>query len=113
MKILLSAIGSFLFAITTAATAAWCAAAESQPAPTPPGAPSLPPPSAESPRPAVPPSTRDPGMVKEPETTGPPGAVVTPPVVDPHIAVNPEEPRAEEKTPREGGEAPPAPAPSR
>lgn len=34
-------------------------------------------------------------MVKEPEVTGPPGAVVTPPVVDPQIAVNPEE-RAQE-----------------
>jgi hypothetical protein len=81
--------------IAALAPAAWVSAAtmESPPAPSQPESPA--PPSGEPSNQA--PSPRDPGMVKEPEVTGPPGAVVTPPVVDPQIAVNPEE-RAQEGT---------------
>jgi hypothetical protein len=50
-------------------------------------------------------------MVKTPEITGPPESVVTPPVVDPRMAVNPEQPDTAQ-SPREGP-APTPPAPAR
>jgi hypothetical protein len=70
----------------------------------PPSGPSVPPPSSEIPPPeaeAAPPS-QDPGIVKKPDVEPLPGSVVVPPVVDPKIAVNPEEPRRQESpTPSE------------
>ena len=68
-------------------------AAESVPAPP---MPSIPPPSdgpSAEPTPAPP---RDPGIVKQPETVPLPGSVVVPPVVDPKMAVNPDEPKQQE-----------------
>jgi hypothetical protein len=63
------------------------------------------PPPTEAPKPEELPS-RDPGIVKQPETVPHPDSVVTPPVVDPRMAVNPEEPQPE---PKEGGQLAPAP----
>lgn len=65
-------------------------AADIIPAPEPPAqAPSQPP--AERSQPDVAPSPRDQGMVKQPDTIPHPDSVVTPPVVDPKMAINPEE----------------------
>lgn len=47
----------------------------------------------------VEPSPRDPGIVKQPETVPHPGSVVTPPVVDPKMAVDPDAPTKEERHP--------------
>ncbi len=56
--------------------------------------PSQPPPRGQSPaepsRPNIEPGPTDPGMVKQPETVPHPDSVVTPPVVDPKMAINPE-----------------------
>ena len=69
-------------------------------APTPP-VPSVPPPSDVPPAETAP-SPSDPGIVKKPEIEPLPGSVVVPPVVDPKIAVNPDEPKQQEPpAPRE------------
>ncbi|HEV2175031.1 MAG TPA: hypothetical protein VGR71_15765 [Nitrospira sp.] len=39
---------------------------------------------------------RDQGIVKQPDTVPLPGSVVVPPVVDPKMAVNPDEPKQQE-----------------
>ena len=44
-------------------------------------------------------------MVKQPETTPHPDSVVTPPVVDPKMAVNPDQPATEQS-----GREPPTPS---
>jgi hypothetical protein len=62
----------------------------------PPPSPSDPPPS-EVPSPEAAPPSQDPGIVKKPDVEPLPGSVVVPPVVDPKIAVNPEEPRQQEQ----------------
>ncbi len=49
--------------------------------------------------PDAPPSTRDPGMVKQPETAPHPDSVVTPPVIDPKMAIDPEARTEEERHP--------------
>jgi len=63
----------------------------------------LPPPAPQSPSgdnpesrpkatpPDIPPPSRDPGIVKQPKTVPHPDSVVVPPVVDPGMAVNPEQ----------------------
>jgi hypothetical protein len=81
-------------------------AADIVPAPeSPPPAPSQPPES----KPEVAPSPRDPGMVKQPETIPHPGSVVTPPEVDPKMAINPEAspPHALEPSERPNQDQPP------
>lgn len=47
----------------------------------------------KTPPPDLPPPSRDPGIVKQPETVPHPDSVVVPPVVDPGMAVNPEQPQ--------------------
>ena len=66
------------------------------------------PPSSQVPTPEpVPPPLEDPGIVKKPDVEPLPGSVVVPPVVDPKIAVNPEEPRPQEPAaPRERDQQP-------
>jgi hypothetical protein len=64
-------------------------AADIIPAPEPPAAPEGQPP-VEGSQSEVAPSPRDQGMVKQPETVPHPDSVVTPPVVDPKMAINPE-----------------------
>jgi len=73
----------------------------------PPPAPSQP--LAEQSKPEVAPSPRDPGMVKQPETVPHPDSVVTPPVVDPKMAINPEaaSPQPVEPSERPNIEQPP------
>lgn len=67
----------------------------------------------DSPKAEVRPSQKDPGMVKQPETVPHPDSVVTPPVVDPRMAVSPEGPTHDPMAvPRSGNPGPP-PAPSR
>ncbi|BCA53496.1 hypothetical protein W02_06360 [Nitrospira sp. KM1] len=61
---------------------------DAQPAPRDPG---TAPPGTTAPRQDIPPDPRDPGMVKQPDVIPNPDAVVTPPVVDPGMAVNPDE----------------------
>ena len=53
-------------------------------------------PPSESPALEPAPAPRDPGMVKQPDVEPLPGSVVVPPVVDPKIAINPEEPKPQE-----------------
>jgi len=97
----------FVAVVMVGAASGWSVAAEQQS----PNAPIPAPPSAEPPKSDVPPSPLDPGMVKEPEVKGVPGAVVTPPVVDPRMAVNPEQPPTDDtRTPRT--EPPPPQVPS-
>lgn len=62
--------------------------------------------------PDPPPPSRDPGIVKQPETIPHPDSVVVPPVVDPGMAVNPEQPQgAKPNQPpaRDNPQADPAP----
>ena len=54
------------------------------------------PPRSDVPSPEPTPAPRDPGIVKQPETVPLPGSVVVPPVVDPKMAVNPDEPKQQE-----------------
>lgn len=49
--------------------------------------------------PNVEPSPRDPGILKQPETVPHPDSVVTPPVVDPKMAIDPDAPTKEERHP--------------
>jgi len=96
-------IGTAVCAALIALTA-WSASADTSPSTKRPDTPA--PPSTEAPNKPDPyPGTRDPGMVKQPDVQDAPGAVVTPPVVDPKMAVNPEQPQAKESAP-----APPAPS---
>ncbi|MEP7152614.1 MAG: hypothetical protein ABI856_12965 [Nitrospira sp.] len=48
------------------------------------------PPHAQPPQPPAPPSKIDPGIQKQPDTVPNSKAIVTPPVVDPHMAIDPE-----------------------
>ena len=56
-------------------------------------------PSIEKSVPESPPSTRDSGMVKQPETVPHPDSVMTPPVIDPKMAIDPEAKTKEERHP--------------
>ncbi len=71
-------------------TALHARAGELSPAPGSGAPPSAQPP-AEAPQSEVPRSPRDPGMVVEPETVPNPESVIHPPVVDPKMAINPDE----------------------
>jgi hypothetical protein len=96
-----------LFAVTTAG---WCVAADA-----PPGSPADPKtslPAVSPPPPDTVPSPRDPGIVKKPDVADPPGSVVTPPIVDPKMAVDPEQPPVNETNPTQKGPAPRPPVPS-
>lgn len=71
---------------------------------TPPSQPQPPAPQQNNPSTGKPPSdtapgTRDQGMVKEPQTVPHPDSVVTPPVIDPKMAVDPEAKTKEERHP--------------
>lgn len=59
------------------------------------------PPRSQSPEspPPTPPSRIDPGIHKQPDMPPDPKAIVTPPVVDPHMAIDPETPRGDAPTP--------------
>lgn len=59
--------------------------------------------------PPAPPSRIDPGIHKQPDTPPNPKSIVTPPVVDPHMAIDPEQPpRSDAPTPPPpSGNAPP------
>jgi hypothetical protein len=65
------------------------------------------------PKPDVGPSQKDSGMVKQPDTVPHPDSVVTPPVVDPKMAVNPEERTHDPMAVPPGGNPVPPPGPSR
>ena len=71
--------------------------------PVPPSGPSVPPSQIpvppENPPSTIEPSPRDPGIVKQPETVPHPDSVVTPPIVDPKMAVDPDAPTKEERHP--------------
>ncbi|HEY5932932.1 MAG TPA: hypothetical protein VIT63_08440, partial [Nitrospira sp.] len=67
-------------------------------------------PSTEKSQPDSPPDTRDSGMVKQPETVPHPDSVVTPPVIDPKMAIDPE---AETKDERHPTLPPERPAPQK
>ena len=96
-----------LAAILFGSSAVKVLAADSEPGPIQPGQP----PHSQTPQlpPPAPPSKIDPGIHKQPDTVPNPDAIVTPPVVDPHMAIDPEKPRpgATMPTPAPGG--PPAP----
>ena len=55
----------------------------------------------DPPRPEI--SPTDPGIVKQPQTVPIPGSVVTPPVVDPKMSVNPDEPPKDKDKNKKGG----------
>lgn len=99
----------WLFIVLLTVWASPVSAADITPAPGSP--PSITPqdPSTEKSVPDGPPSTRDPGMVKQPETGPHPDSVVTPPVIDPKMAVDPEAQTEEERHPTLPSEQPEPP----
>jgi hypothetical protein len=58
-------------------------------------------PPAEQSKPDVAHSPTDPGLAKQPETIPDPHSVVTPPVVDPKMAINPEAPPPQPAEPQD------------
>lgn len=89
----------WLFIVLLTACVSPVLAADITPAPGSPPSTTPQDPSTEKSVPDSPPSTRDSGMVKQPETVPHPDSVVTPPVIDPKMAIDPEAKTEEERHP--------------